>query len=308
METQVFYNEINPKISFQFRVIVCSYYGFVSSWLALNSIACLTAVSLERYLVISRPFLERRLTLRRKLFYAMVTWVYSFLLSVPPIVGISKYKLEGYGISCSFDHFSRDKLTRSYIFYLFWGGLVAPVCLIAFSYTGIFMHLRKSQKFRKLRKVRSGRRKTRSISIDVPLNTANSSTQVPQHFNIESNNTSASGNESLSHSQFGEAVAMQPMEKKSRRLSKNEVHLAKIVLLVTFVFIISWAPYSVMSILAQFGPEGTINAAIMSVTSILAKISVVHNPIIYWFKDDDFRATVRRLFRFPTNLNTKGKS
>lgn len=226
-----------------------------------------------------------------KIAFALITWIYSFLLAVPPLFGFSQYKLEGYEISCSFDHLSRDRLTRSYIFYLFWGGLILPVCLITFSYAKIYLLVRNSQKFGDDEEPAGTNKQTEMQPIlTVPASSHGST--ASNKCRLANNNNSSETTNTLIGPVSGESKLFRKTQSHS---TNKEIQLAIVIFLAILVFIISWVPYSLMTLTAQFGPRGTISPAVISITSFLAKLSVMYNPFIYWYKDENFKKRSKQL-------------
>ncbi|XP_068222976.1 uncharacterized protein [Palaemon carinicauda] len=129
--------------------IGCDVYGFIGGLTGTTSIMTLAAISLDRYLVISFPLDPfKRLSHRQVLVIIMLTWMYSFVFSVIPLVGIMgiHYSPEGYLTSCSFDYLTTLTRTRVYIFSFFVAAWVLPLYIISFSYISIVNTVSKQER------------------------------------------------------------------------------------------------------------------------------------------------------------------
>ena len=113
-------------------------YGFVSGWSGTSSIMSLTAVALDRYLVISRPLdLAKKPTRFRAYVTVLFIWIYSAVFASMPLFGFGKFVPEGYLTSCSFDYLSDDVGTRIFILVFFIAAWLVPLSVIAYCYTAI---------------------------------------------------------------------------------------------------------------------------------------------------------------------------
>nr|AGB67491.1 c-like opsin [Tripedalia cystophora] len=106
----------------------CTFYGFVNTWAAINSIFQLTGLAFDRYVTLTRPF--QKLSMlggRRPLIFAVALTFTSLLIAVLPFTGLSSYSKEGLQVSCSIDWIRNS--TNDYIYYgvLFILGYLMPV-------------------------------------------------------------------------------------------------------------------------------------------------------------------------------------
>jgi len=102
-------------------------------------------MSSDRYRAISNP-LNPRLSTRISIYLSIAVWIYSLAFSGPPLFGlINRYVPEGYLTSCSFDYLSDDFGSRMYIFVFFIGAFVVPMAIVAFSYIGIVLVVKRSR-------------------------------------------------------------------------------------------------------------------------------------------------------------------
>ena len=57
-------------------------------------------------------------------------------------------------------------------------------------------------------------------------------------------------------------------------------------------FLLSWSPYAVVSLLASIKGHHVLSSGEAEIPELLAKASVIYNPIIYTFMNDKFRHTL----------------
>ncbi|KAL7647610.1 UNVERIFIED_CONTAM: hypothetical protein RMT77_001210 [Armadillidium vulgare] len=129
-----------------FSDLVCVSYGFLMSLFGIGSITTLTVLSFERYLMISKPLTSSQMTKKRSLLIIVFIWVYSSLVTLPPLLGWGGFGIEGPGISCSVDWEIRSWSNTSYILYMFALGLVFPVLVMGFSYANIIKSIKQSSR------------------------------------------------------------------------------------------------------------------------------------------------------------------
>ncbi|KAJ7324326.1 hypothetical protein JRQ81_017346 [Phrynocephalus forsythii] len=86
--------------------------------------------------------------------------------------------------------------------------------------------------------------------------------------------------------------------KESQRLyqkMKNEWKMAKIALVIISLYVISWSPYSVVALVAFAGYSHVLTPYMNSVPAVIAKASVIHNPIIYAIVHPKYRMAIAKL-------------
>lgn len=124
---------------------MCTAYGFFMSLLGITSITTLTVLAFERFIIVSRPFNSKGLSRRGALFMLVGIWIYSLILTVPPLFGWGQYVNEAANISCSINWEEQSTNTMSYILFLFAFGLVVPLFVITFSYIHIIKTMKQNR-------------------------------------------------------------------------------------------------------------------------------------------------------------------
>lgn len=62
-------------------------------------------------------------------------------------------------------------------------------------------------------------------------------------------------------------------------------------------FVLSWAPYCFVSLTAVFNKDHVIASWEAEIPELLAKASVIYNPVIYTLMNSRFRTTLFRILR-----------
>jgi hypothetical protein len=59
------------------------------------------------------------------------------------------------------------------------------------------------------------------------------------------------------------------------------------------LFLVSWTPYSILSLIGQFGDASLVTPWSATLSALFAKASVVYNPIIYGLSHPHFRSSIK---------------
>ena len=122
-----------------FFFAVCVLYGFCGAMFGLLSINTIAAVSLDRYLVITRTTgVSRSKNPRQTYCMLLIAWFNSLIWSIPPLLGWNRYALEGFQTSCSFDYLTPTRNYRSLVVSMCLCGFVIPLFIIIFCYAYIY--------------------------------------------------------------------------------------------------------------------------------------------------------------------------
>ncbi|NXU72439.1 OPN4A protein, partial [Oreotrochilus melanogaster] len=90
---------------------------------------------------------------------------------------------------------------------------------------------------------------------------------------------------------FGCKHRNKEFQKQYQRM-KNEWKMAKIALIVILLYVISWSPYSVVALVAFAGYSHVLTPFMNSIPAVIAKASVIHNPIIYALSHPKYRTAI----------------
>lgn len=79
------------------------------------------------------------------------------------------------------------------------------------------------------------------------------------------------------------------------RQLKTRKKTARIVMAMTVAFFISWSPYALSSLIGSIMGRESVSPAYSMIPELMAKASVVYNPILYAFLNSRFRITLLNL-------------
>nr|P24603.1 RecName: Full=Rhodopsin [Loligo forbesii]CAA40108.1 rhodopsine [Loligo forbesii] len=84
--------------------------------------------------------------------------------------------------------------------------------------------------------------------------------------------------------------------RKAQAGANAEMKLAKISIVIVTQFLLSWSPYAVVALLAQFGPIEWVTPYAAQLPVMFAKASAIHNPMIYSVSHPKFRERIASNF------------
>ena len=118
-----------------FGLAGCQAHAFMIFLLALVSITHLVAISAGKYLTITRSLSRDSYFNKKKVILIILgSWTYSLALSVAPLVGWSRYGLEGTNVTCSVRWDSSLPSDQAYFGVVIFTCYVLPVAVIIFCY------------------------------------------------------------------------------------------------------------------------------------------------------------------------------
>lgn len=122
----------------------CVWYGFVTTWMGLAAILQLTGIAAERYLTLAYSDLRWSCFCKKytRQFIAL-SWLASGLISTCPLVGWSKYDLEGIGLHCSIVWSATTLNYASYSLFLLVFFFTIPLALIIYFYANVYFMVQK---------------------------------------------------------------------------------------------------------------------------------------------------------------------
>lgn len=118
---------------------MCYWEGFVVYTFGLSSLYVLTAVSLDRYIVIAKPLKAAFITKRVAVLAVMSCYGGGLLWSIFPFFGWGKYGLEAPGVFCGLLWEDPSFANTTYVMAIAFFCFLFPGFLMFFSYHGVFM-------------------------------------------------------------------------------------------------------------------------------------------------------------------------
>ncbi|XP_063192271.1 melanopsin-like [Chroicocephalus ridibundus] len=125
--------------------IGCDLYAFCGALFGITSMMTLLAISVDRYLVITKPLRSIQWTSKKRTIQVIaVVWLYSLGWSVAPLLGWSSYVPEGLMISCTWDYVTYSAANRSYTMILCCCVFFIPLIIIFHCYLFMFLAIRRT--------------------------------------------------------------------------------------------------------------------------------------------------------------------
>jgi hypothetical protein len=230
--------------------LVCQIEGFNSFLNGCAAMYMLVALSIIRYATTANSSIS--ITFQRRLekhnFYPVVI---CFLLSIvwagPPILGrMSAYAPEGLGFHCGLDWFDRSLAGRIYFLFLFIGVFFIPITIVI--YVNIYIH-RTVYRLTHLKP-----------SVLLEIYPTEGQFCMRRH------------------------MSQTLYEKENRRLHRLlEDHRFVVATAISvIIYMIAWTPYSIVALAQLFGDQFSLyHPWLMTTCALLAKLSMITNPIIY---------------------------
>ncbi|XP_031164551.1 opsin 4xb [Sander lucioperca] len=123
----------------------CKMYAFCGAFFGITSMINLLAISIDRYLVITKPLQAMHWGSKRRTTLAiLIVWLYSFAWSLAPLVGWSSYIPDGLMTSCTLDYMTYTLANRCYTMMLCCFVFFIPLGIIFYCYLFMFLAIRKT--------------------------------------------------------------------------------------------------------------------------------------------------------------------
>nr|XP_029510757.1 melanopsin-B-like [Oncorhynchus nerka] len=121
----------------------CKMYAFCGALFGITSMINLLAISIDRYIVITKPLQALHWTSKRRTSVVIViVWLYSLAWSLAPLMGWSSYIPEGLMTSCTWDYVTSTPANRSYTLMLCVFVFFIPLGIISYCYLCMFLAIR----------------------------------------------------------------------------------------------------------------------------------------------------------------------
>jgi hypothetical protein len=213
--------------------------------------------------------------------------------------------------SCSFDYLSRDLYSRIAILSMFAFGFLIPliVIIVFFIMTKRKMNKRSSKMCNKLSGSVNNHKKSHYKSMLQAANSNMSNRIEKDQSTVRSSNGRSKNNsnnpissteqESHRFSRCGTFTSVMSQRKNFNFILKRENKAMRAIVLNVILFIISWLPYAIMVLAAQFGSNINyfLNPYTTSLPAVFAKISSIYNPVLYTLSNRECQIYFKRAFK-----------
>ncbi|XP_035990359.1 opsin 4xa isoform X1 [Fundulus heteroclitus] len=125
----------------------CKIYAFCGALFGITSMINLLAISIDRYIVITKPLQSIGWTsARRTCLIIALVWLYSLAWSLAPLLGWSSYIPEGLMTSCTWDYVTSTPANKSYTLMLCCFVFFIPLGIISYCYLCMFLAIRHASR------------------------------------------------------------------------------------------------------------------------------------------------------------------
>uniref|UniRef100_A0A3P8Z508 G-protein coupled receptors family 1 profile domain-containing protein n=1 Tax=Esox lucius TaxID=8010 RepID=A0A3P8Z508_ESOLU len=125
----------------------CKMYAFCGALFGITSMINLLAISIDRYVVITKPLQVLHWTSKRRTTgIIVIVWLYSLAWSLAPLLGWSSYIPEGLMTSCTWDYVTSTPANRSYTLMLCVFVFFIPLGIISYCYLCMFLAIRTASR------------------------------------------------------------------------------------------------------------------------------------------------------------------
>ncbi|KAM7368995.1 hypothetical protein PAMP_013295 [Pampus punctatissimus] len=125
----------------------CKMYAFCGALFGITSMINLLAISVDRYIVITKPLQTVQWTSKRRTsFIIALVWLYSLAWSLAPLLGWSSYIPEGLMTSCTWDYVTSTPANKSYTLMLCCFVFFIPLAIISYCYLYMFLAIRHASR------------------------------------------------------------------------------------------------------------------------------------------------------------------
>jgi len=229
---------------------ICRIEGFNSFFNGCAAMYMLVALSIVRYATTANSSMSIRFQRQleeHNLYLVIICLLMSCVWTVPPLFGyMSAYAPEGLGFHCGLDWFDRSLPGRIYFFLLFLGVFFIPITIVI--HINIYIH-RTVYRLTHLKP-----------SILLELYPIHGEYYMRRHVSDILN------------------------EKENRRLHRLQEDRRFVLAtgISVIIYIIAWTPYSVVALAQVFGARFSLHTPwLMTTCALIAKLSMITNPIIY---------------------------
>ncbi|XP_051531077.1 vertebrate ancient opsin-like [Myxocyprinus asiaticus] len=133
----------NARGYFFLGVWACVLEGFAVTFFGIVALWSLAILAFERFFVICRPLKNVRLGGKHAAIGLIFVWTFSFIWTIPPVLGWSSYTVSKIGTTCEPNWYSTDYYDHTYIITFFTTCFILPLGVIVISYGKLMQKLRK---------------------------------------------------------------------------------------------------------------------------------------------------------------------
>ena len=295
----------------------CNVIGIINTLSCTASITTLVAISVNRYIAVSRPFrIIRIYTFRNTILIIIMIWFASLLFSAPPLFGWSNFT-PGSNF-CVID----ARIHPSYTIMLTVTHYISPAILQPICYYKIYKILKMRNKIFSTDPEHTSKNKSKIHPAPIKeLNNVPKKKQGDVCSRVQKNPKSVQKytvNDNSNENQNGDLRKVKvfcsnsielPNDAKRSAVSRNraekielykiltrEAKTTAIMVAVVIAFYVCWTPLAIASILYAFSLQPS-EFGLVTFAFVIASTNGVINPLIYGVMNKKFRRAYKTIFR-----------
>lgn len=192
-----------------------------------------------------------------------LSWMWTVPFTVLPMFKIwGRYIPEGFLTTCSFDFLTEDQDTKVFVACIFVWSYAIPITLISMFYMKLFGRVSDCMKKLKMK-----------IKMIIML-------QVRAHEKMLKDQARKMNVKSLVSNQD--------------KQTSVEIRIAKAAFTIFFLFILSWTPYGIVSMIGAFGDRSLLTPLVTMVPALCAKVVSCIDPWIYAISHPRYRQELEK--------------
>ena len=301
----------------------CNFIGVTNTLFLTTSITTLLAISVNRYVAVSRPFRVITIYTRRNtVFIIVMIWFVSLLFSVPPLFGWSNF-IPGSSF-CVFD----TRKHPSYIIMLVTTYYISPAILQPICYYKIYKVLKMRHKIfstdldrslenklkihrtpakelneSPIKKKQGGvygrvQKNCKSVQKHTVTDSGDSHENQNQNEDLQKVEWICSNSKELSNDAKRPGITQNHSKKiELYRILKHEAKTTAIMVGVVIAFYVCWTPLAIASVLFAFNLQPS-EFGLVTFAIVITCTNGVINPIIYGIMNKKFRKAYKTIFRY----------
>ncbi|XP_035255696.1 vertebrate ancient long opsin a [Anguilla anguilla] len=133
----------NAKGYFFLGAWACVLEGFAVTFFGIVGLWSLAVLAFERFFVICRPLGNIRLRGKHAALGLLFVWTFSFIWTIPPVLGWGSYTTSKIGTTCEPNWYSGNPSDHGFIITFFCTCFILPLTVIIISYSKLMRKLRK---------------------------------------------------------------------------------------------------------------------------------------------------------------------
>lgn len=219
------------------------------------------------------------------------SWIYSLLCISLSFFTKRGFDLEGILTSCTIDYISQDSVSRLVLILMFIGGFILPFSIIVICYYLIISILKLKNNILQYNFSSNNHHVYKFSKKSLNLSVSEHFRSVSSWSLNESSRFVLNKIENPHYDQAHEVFELNSkycthsmnIDLKNNFFFKREIRVSKTILTFVGFFCLTWFPYAIVLLVAQFASnrEHFITPLSASLPALFAKFSTVANPIIY---------------------------